>query len=83
MIFQVFWERAEFPNIFKLSNIIYTPKANKDDYNNEKSYRPISLTSVIGKVFERIIARRLIAHLNKIGFFKNNPVSHSRGPPEK
>ena len=41
MIFQVFWERDEFPNIFKLSNVIYTSKAKKVDYNNEKSYRPI------------------------------------------
>ena len=79
IIFQTFWSRAEFPNIFKLSNVIYTPKANKDDYNNEKAYRPISLTSVIGKIFERIIARRLIAHLNKIGFFKNTQYAYQKG----
>ena len=33
---------------------------NKETYNIAKSYRPISLTSAVGKIFERIINLRLI-----------------------
>ena len=36
---------------------------NKDTYNIVKSYRPISLTSAVGKIFERIIYLRLICWL--------------------
>ena len=31
----------------------------KPNYNNPSSYRPISLTSIIGKLMERIITNRL------------------------
>ncbi|XP_053385699.1 uncharacterized protein LOC123536047 [Mercenaria mercenaria] len=35
------------------------PKLGKDDYNIVRAYRPITLESVIGKIFERVIANRL------------------------
>ena len=35
------------------------PKPGKSDYNTVRAYRPITLESVIGKVMERVICRRL------------------------
>ena len=38
---------------------IYKKNPGKPYYNNPSSYRPISLTSIIGKLMERIITNRL------------------------
>ena len=43
------------------------PKPSKTDYNVTKSYRPITLESVIGKIMERVICNRLIWKLEVIG----------------
>ena len=38
---------------------IFKKTPGKPNYNNQSSYRPISLTSIIGKLMERIITSRL------------------------
>ena len=68
-MFQTFWSRGEFPSPFKRGNIIYLPKPGKETYSTEKAWRPICLTDIAAKIYERIIARRLIAHLRSIVFF--------------
>ena len=42
-------------------------KPGKSDYNTMRSYRPITLESVIGKVLERIICNRLVWKLEVDG----------------
>ena len=59
-IFQKFWSSGVLPNAFKLDPKVMLPKPGKTDYNSVRSYRPITLESVIGKVMERIICNRLI-----------------------
>ena len=39
---------------------IMLPKPDKNDYNSVRAYRAITLESVLGKVFERIVTRRLV-----------------------
>ena len=73
MLLQFSWYIAQFASSFKRQNMIYLQKPDKPDYNHEKSYRPISLTSILGKIFEEIIARRLVAFLHEVGFFENQP----------
>ena len=41
------------------SKVIFIRKPNKKTYTDPSSYRPITLSSIIGKVFEKIIAWRL------------------------
>ena len=78
-MFQTFWERGEFPKPFKQGNVIYLPKPGKDTYNTEKSFRPICLTSIAAKIFERLIARRLVAYLLSIGFFNDTQYAYQQG----
>ena len=78
-LLQTFWDRGEFPKPWKLSNVIYLPKPGKESYSHEKSYRPICLTDMLGKIFERIIARRLTAYLLKSGFFNDTQYAYQKG----
>jgi hypothetical protein len=53
-----------FPNTWKKDEVIPIPKPNKPP-SDPHSYRPISLLSIVGKLFERIIASRLTANVNQ------------------
>ena len=50
-----------------LADIIFLKKDGKKDFSKTGSYRPISITSYIGKVFEQIIALRLDSFFKSIG----------------
>ena len=53
--------------VWDIADVIFLKKEGKTDYSKAGSYRPISITSYIGKVFEQIIANRLEEHLRKKG----------------
>ncbi len=59
-LFQSCWSQGHVPVCWKRDNRIYIPKPGKEDYHNEKAYRPLSLNSVVGKLYERIPTLRLI-----------------------
>lgn len=48
-----------FPKKWKIAVTLPIPKPAKADYSVAKAYRHISLTNVIGKIFERVICNRL------------------------
>ena len=66
-IFQKSWLKGVLPEAFKLDPKVMLPKPGKTDYNVTKSYRPITLESVIGKIMERVISNRLIWKLEVDG----------------
>ena len=45
--------------VWKSSEVIFLKKQGKDNYSKPGSYRPISITSYIGKLMERILANRV------------------------
>lgn len=47
------------PTIFKWSVTVVIPKPNKSDYSKAKAYRPIVLLNCMGKLLEKLIARRM------------------------
>ena len=52
-IFKTCLNRGKFPSEWKKGNIV--PIHKKDDKQNVKNYRPVSLLPICGKIFERLI----------------------------
>lgn len=55
-----------FPEIWKEAVLVLLPKDGKPR-DSPSAYRPICLLGEVGKLFERIIASRLTAHMNQNG----------------
>lgn len=63
-IFNYIWSNKQYPDQWREIEIIPLPKANKTR-TDPKNYRPIALTNTIGKLFEKIINKRLVWYLEK------------------
>ena len=53
------FEARRIPSIWKFGDVKFVPKSGKADKTHYKSFRPITLLSVLGKWFEKIILKRL------------------------
>ena len=60
------WEQAEVPREWRAATIIPIPKSGKDK-RHISSYRPIALTSHVGKLAERLILARLNFQISRRG----------------
>ena len=65
-IYNLFWSTGNVPESWKEAEIIAIHKPNKPR-KDPKSYRPISLTPHLSKIFERMILNRLQYQLDKTG----------------
>ncbi|KAK4807129.1 hypothetical protein QYF61_018470 [Mycteria americana] len=70
IIFQQSWESGEVPVDWKLANVPIFKKGKKEDPGN---YRPVSLTSVPGRIMEEVILGVIEKHLTD-----NAVISHSQ-----
>ena len=59
-----------YPKDWKQENKIFLKTPGKDSYHDPKSYRPISLTNILGKILERIIFNKILHHLESTNFFE-------------
>ena len=59
-----------FPDCWKVSSVVPVFK-NVGERSNAKNYRPVSLLSVVSKVFEKLVNNRIVDHLEKCGLFSN------------
>ncbi len=59
-LFQKIYDSGELPQIWKTANV--TPLHKKGDKGDASNYRPISLTSVLSKVFEKILRNHILEH---------------------
>lgn len=58
-LFNACLEHGVFPSAWKKASLIFLPKGGDKDSSDSKSYRPISLLPVTGKLGERLVKRRL------------------------
>ena len=59
-----------FPDCWKVSLVVPVFK-NVGERSTAKNYRPVSLLSVVSKVFEKLVSNRIIDHLEKCGLFSD------------
>ena len=63
-IINEFWTRGEYPNEWRKGIVLSFSKQNKDP-SQKTSYRPIALTSSVGKLVEKIVNVRLVRTLEE------------------
>lgn len=78
VIFQKCWETGNLPQIWKKAIIIPILKEGKTR-TEPSSYRPIALTSHVGKLMERLILRRLTYFCEKNNIVPNNQSGFRKG----
>ena len=69
-LFNKFLKESCFPDCWKVSSMVPVFK-NVGERSTAKKYRPVSLLSVVSKVFEKLINNRIVDHLVKCGLFSD------------
>ena len=76
-IFRKSLDTGVVPRIWRQANVV--PIFKKGDKGESSNYRPISLTSVVGKMLEAIIARAIRKHLDDHSLIKNSQHGFTKG----
>ena len=61
------FETGLFPDVLKIAKV--NPLHKKDSKTDYRNYRPISLLSVVSKIFEKLIYKRIYFYLEKVNSF--------------
>ena len=69
MIWQNNFDKGITPEILKTSHI--TPIFKKGDQGLRENYRPVALTSITTKIFEKIVREKLQTHLEESNYEGN------------
>ena len=64
-LFNMCMKESGFPYCWKVSSVVPVFK------NVAKTYRPVSILSVVGKVFQKLVNNRIVDHLEKCALFSD------------
>ena len=67
-LFNKYLKESCFPDCGKVSSVVSVFK-NVGERSTAKNYRPVSLLSVVSKVFEKLVNNRIVDHLEKCCLF--------------
>ena len=69
-LFNMCLKESCFPDCWKVSSVVPVFK-NVGERSTAKNYRPVSLLSVVSKVFEKLVNNRIVDHLEICGLFSD------------
>ena len=69
-LFNMCMKESCFPYCWNVSSVVPVFK-NVKERSTAKNYRPVSLLSVVSKVFEKLVNNRIVDHLEKCGLFSD------------
>ena len=69
-LFSICLKESCLPDCWKFSSVVPVFK-NVGGRFTAKNYRPVSLLSVVSKVFEKLVNNRIVDHLEKFGLFSD------------
>ena len=69
-IFDKCLKKSYFPDCWKVSLVVSVFK-NVGDWSTAKEYHPVSLLSVVSKIFEKLMNNRIVDLLEKCGLFSD------------
>ncbi|CAM5177833.1 unnamed protein product [Eretmochelys imbricata] len=77
VIFENSWRSGEVPDNWKKANVVpIFKKGKKEDPGN---YRPVSLTSVPGKIMEQVLKESILKHLEERKAIRNSQHGFTKG----
>ncbi|UZP43222.1 hypothetical protein NXS19_011038 [Fusarium pseudograminearum] len=82
-LFQACMDLCLVPDAFKDAITVILRKPDKDTYSSPKSWRPIALLSVIGKLYERILTDIMVAAAIKYNLLPDNQYGAPGGSTTK
>ena len=69
-LFNMCLKESWFPDCWKVSSVVPVFKS-VGERSTAKNYRPVSLLSLVSKVFEKLVNNKIVAHLEKSGLFSD------------
>ena len=69
-LFNMCLKESCLPDCWKISSVVPLFK-NAEERSTAKNYCPVSLLSVVSKVFEKLVNNRVVDHLEKCGLFSD------------
>ena len=78
VIFRLLLHKGSFPACWRVANVTPIPKGSSPSTSPDE-YRPISITPILSKIFERLLSRRLYRFLDDSGLLPRNQYGFRKG----
>ena len=78
-LFNLFIQKGQVPKAWKEANVVPVYKGGNKPKDDVKSYRPVSLTSILCKVMEKLISVRIMAYVDEHGILSDNQFGFRSG----
>ena len=78
VIFRNMLSRGEFPECWRVANVTPVPKTSSPSIHAQ-DYRPVSITPTLSKIYERLIAKRLMNYAIKHDLLPRNQFGFRKG----